>query len=237
MNTQESAIDTQAGRFAGPALETVEISTGPTPEAAVIWLHGLGADGHDFEPVVPQLLWPGAPDIRFIFPHAPVRPVTINGGMKMRAWYDIVELSLNRDHDQQGIAQSLNQSAALVARERKRGIPSERIVVAGFSQGGAIALQLALRYPEKLGGLIALSTYLLDEHRLENERHEANRNLPVFVGHGLADPMVPCQLGERAAERLREMGHEVEWHRYPMMHAVCPQEINDLSVWLRKCLA
>ena len=237
MNTQESAIDTQADRSAGPALETVEISTGPTPTAAVIWLHGLGADGHDFEPVVPQLLWPGAPDIRFVFPHAPIRPVTINGGMKMRAWYDIVELSLNRDHDQQGIAQSLNQSAALVARERKRGISSERIVVAGFSQGGAIALQLALRYPEKLGGLIALSTYLLDEHRLEDERHEANMNLPVFVGHGLADPMVPCQLGERVAERLREMGHEVEWHRYPMMHAVCPQEINDLSVWLRKCLA
>src|SRR5210317_78553 len=149
MNTQESAIDTQAGRFAGPALETVEISTGPTPEAAVIWLHGLGADGHDFEPVVPQLLWPGAPDIRFIFPHAPVRPVTLNNGMAMRAWYDIVSLTGNRDQDQKGIADSVNDTAALVRRERERGIGSDRIVVAGFSQGGAIALQLAIRYPEK----------------------------------------------------------------------------------------
>ena len=200
-------------------------------------MHGLGADGHDFEPIVPHLAWPGAPDIRFVFPHAPIRPVTINGGMEMRAWYDIVEMSLSRDHDQRGIAQSVNQAAALVARERERGIASDRIVVAGFSQGGAIALQLALRYPETLAGLVALSTYMLMDQRLEKDRHEANRDLPVFVGHGTADPMVPCFLGEQVAERLRGMGHAVEWHSYPMMHAVCPQEIADLSVWLQKCLA
>ncbi len=236
MNAQESATAFQVDREPGSVLETVECSTGPAPSAAVIWLHGLGADGHDFEPIVPQLLWPGAPDIRFVFPHAPIRPVTINGGMQMRAWYDIVEMSLSRDHDQEGIADSINRAAALIARENKRGIASGRIVVAGFSQGGAIALQLALRYPETLAGLVALSTYMLMDERLENDRHEANRDLPVFVGHGSADPMVPCFLGEQVAERLRGMGHAVEWHSYPMMHAVCPREIADLSAWLQKCL-
>lgn len=237
MNTQESATASQADRQAGSALEVVEISTGPAPTAAVIWLHGLGADGHDFEPVVPQLMWPGAPDIRFVFPHAPVRPVTINDGMEMRAWYDIVSISLGRDHDQQGIAQSVNQAAALIGLERERGIAADRIVLAGFSQGGAIAIQLALRYPETLAGLIALSTYMLLDHRLENDRLEANRSLPVFFGHGKSDPMVPCRLGETAAERLRSMGHPVEWHSYPMQHSVCPQEIADLSAWLQNCLA
>jgi len=236
MNKQESATAKQAGPGPDNVLETVELTTGPAPSAAVIWLHGLGADGHDFEPIVPHLLWAGAPDIRFVFPHAPVRPVTINGGMHMRAWYDIVDLSLGRDHDQKGIAESVNQAAALVARERKRGIASDRIVIAGFSQGGAIALQLALRYPETLAGLIALSTYLLLDDRLENDRKEANRDLPVFVGHGTSDPMVPCFLGEQLAQRLRGMGHAVEWHSYPMLHAVCPQEIADLSAWLKKCL-
>jgi phospholipase/carboxylesterase len=233
MNYQESATASQGDRQQASALDVVEIATGPAPTAAVIWLHGLGADGHDFEPVVPQLLWPDAPDIRFIFPHAPVRPVTINGGMEMRAWYDIVSLTSGRDHDQQGIAQSVNMAAALVGKERDRGIEPDRIVVAGFSQGGAIALQLAIRYPETLAGLIALSSYLLLEHRLENDRHEANRNLPVFVGHGTSDPMVPCFMGEALAKRLRDMGHPVEWRSYPMLHAVCPQEIADLSAWLR----
>jgi phospholipase/carboxylesterase len=221
MNTQESAV---------------EISTGPAPTAAVIWLHGLGADGHDFEPIVPQLMWPDAPEIRFIFPHAPVRPVTLNGGMPMRAWYDIVSLTGDRDSDQRGIADSVNLGAKLVGRERERGIESSRVVVAGFSQGGAIALQLALRYPETLAGLIALSTYLLLEHRLENDQHAANMKLPVFVGHGTSDPMVPYFLGEAVAERLGAMGHPVERHSYPMQHAVCPDEIADLSAWLRNTL-
>jgi phospholipase/carboxylesterase len=236
MNTQDSAMGSQGGREAGTGPDAVEISTGPSPSAAVIWLHGLGADGHDFEPVVPQLMWPGAPDIRFVFPHAPVRPVTLNNGMAMRAWYDIVSLTGNRDQDQKGIADSVNDTAALVRRERERGVDADQIVVAGFSQGGAIALQLAVRYPEKLAGLIALSTYMLLDHRLENDRHEANKDLPVFVGHGRSDPMVPFMLGEQLAERMRNLGHPVEWHSYPMLHAVCPEEITDLSAWLRTTL-
>jgi phospholipase/carboxylesterase len=214
-------------------LETVEVETGPQPTAAVVWLHGLGADGHDFEPLVPELHWPGAPALRFVFPHAPVRPVTINGGMPMRAWYDIVSLGSDRDHDQQGIADSVNQIAQLVRRERERGIAAERIVLAGFSQGGAIALQLALRFAEKLAGLIALSTYLLLDHRLAAEAHESNLGLPVFVGHGTQDPMVPCRLGEQLAARLRDMGYAVEWRSYAMPHSVCPQEVIDLAAWLR----
>ena len=214
-------------------LETVEVETGPRPGAAVVWLHGLGADGHDFEPLVPELSWPGAPDIRYVFPHAPVRPVTINGGMPMRAWYDITSLTSGRDHDQAGIADSVNRAAQLVRRERERGVAADRIVVAGFSQGGAIALQLALLYPEKLAGLIALSTYLLLDHRLDAEAHEANRGLPVFVGHGTQDPMVPFRLGEHVAERLRGIGCAVEWRSYPMPHAVCPEEVADLTAWLR----
>jgi phospholipase/carboxylesterase len=236
MNTQDSAMGSQGRREAGSGPDAVEISTGPNPSAAVIWLHGLGADGHDFEPVVPQLVWPGAPDIRFIFPHAPVRPVTLNNGMAMRAWYDIVSLTGNRDQDQKGIAASVNDTAALVRRECERGIDADRIVVAGFSQGGAIALQLAIRYPEKLAGLIALSTYMLLDHRLENDRHEANKDLPLFVGHGKSDPMVPFMLGEQLAERMRSLGHPVEWHSYPMLHAVCPEEIAHLSGWLRTTL-
>jgi phospholipase/carboxylesterase len=214
-------------------LETVEVETGPRPTAAVVWLHGLGADGHDFEPLVPELNWPGAPSIRFVFPHAPVRPVTINGGMPMRAWYDIVSLGSGRDHDQQGIADSVNQVARLVRRECDRGIAAGRIVLAGFSQGGAIALQLALRFPERLAGLIALSTYLLLDHRLAAEADESNLGLPVFVGHGTQDPMVPHRLGEQLAGRLREMGYAVEWRSYAMPHSVCPQEVMDLAAWLR----
>jgi phospholipase/carboxylesterase len=236
MKTQDSATGSPAGQLSGSGLEVVEVSTGPNPTAAVIWLHGLGADGHDFEPVVPQLMWPGAPAVRFVFPHAPVRPVTLNGGMAMRAWYDIVSLSGDRDHDQKGIADSVNSAAALVEQERQRGIAPDRIVLAGFSQGGAIAVQLAIRYPETLAGLVALSTYLLLEHRLDDDRNPANLKLPVFVGHGTADPMVPFFLGEHLTDRLRRMGHPVESHSYPMPHAVCPEEIADLSAWLRKTL-
>ena len=233
MNIQDSAVGAPDGQGASSRLETVEVCTGPKPTAAVIWLHGLGADGHDFEPLVPELSWTGAPDIRYVFPHAPVRPVTINGGMAMRAWYDIQGLTSERDHDERGIAESVNQAAALVRRELDRGIAAGRIVVAGFSQGGAIALQLALRYPERLAGLIALSTYLLFDDRLERDAHAANRGLPVFIGHGSQDPMVPVQLGERAASRLRGLDYDVEFHRYAMPHAVCAEEIADLAAWLR----
>jgi phospholipase/carboxylesterase len=232
MTNRDSAVGAGDDPRPDGFLETVEIATGPAPSAAVIWLHGLGADGHDFEPLVPELDWPGAPDIRFVFPHAPVRPVTINGGMAMRAWYDIVSLASGRDHDQRGIADSMDQTAALIRRERDRGIDADRIVLAGFSQGGAIALQAALRYPERLAGLVALSTYLLLDDRLEQELDEANHGLPVFCGHGTYDPMVPYALGEMAANRLRGLGYAVEWHGYPMPHAVCPDEVRDLAGWL-----
>lgn len=237
MNSPESATAYSPVQQGDSLLDTVEVTTGPEPSAAVIWLHGLGADGHDFEPLVPHLAWPGAPAIRYVFPHAPVRPVTINGGMAMRAWYDIVSLSGARNHDQKGIMQSVDQAWALVQRERERGIDAGRIVVAGFSQGGAIALQLALRYPERLSGLIALSTYLLLEDRLAAEAHPANADLPVFFGHGTADPMVPMQLGRMAADQVLAMGNPVEWHQYPMPHAVCPEEIADLGAWLRTRLS
>lgn len=231
MNTLESA-----GEAAGqPAmLETVEITTGDTPTAAVIWLHGLGADGHDFEPLVPWLKWDGAPAIRYVFPHAPVRPVTVNGGMAMRAWYDIRGINIDRDQDEQGILESIEQATSLVRREQDRGIEASRILLAGFSQGGAIAIQCALRYPERLAGLVALSTYLLRADTLRDERHEANAGLAVFHGHGTADPIVPLALGKQAVETLERLGHPVESHHYPMQHSVCPEEIEHIAAWLQK---
>ncbi len=237
MSTIESATKPSDINPDMPPLETVEVNSGPDPTASVIWLHGLGADGHDFEPLVPQLSWPGAPDIRFVFPHAPVRPVTLNGGMPMRAWYDIISIDAGRDHDGRGIVSSVNQSAALINREIERGIPADRIVLAGFSQGGAIAVQLALRFPKRLAGLMALSTYLLFPDRLERQAHKANLELPVFVGHGSSDPMVPFNMGEALARQLESIGHPVEWHSYPMPHSVCPQEIIDITAWLRGRLA
>ena len=237
MNSQESANASGANPPRPEPLETVEVVTGPEPSAAIVWLHGLGADGHDFEPLVPQLSWPGSPVIRYVFPHARVRPVTINGGMPMRAWYDIVSLSAGRDSDRAGIEDSIAQATALIDRERERGIPASRIVVAGFSQGGAIALHAALRYPKALAGLVALSTYLLLESELGRLEPGANAQLPVFAAHGTADPMVPCFMGEAAAEYLNRRGHPVEWHRYAMPHAVCPEEVSDLLSWLRQRLA
>lgn len=215
-------------------LDAVEITTGADPTAAVVWLHGLGADGHDFEPLVPWLEWPGAPAIRYVFPHASIRPVTVNGGMQMRAWYDIKGINIDRDQDEAGIEESVGQATALVRREQERGIDPARIVVAGFSQGGAIALLCALRYPEKLAGLIALSTYMLQADRLEAERQTANDGMPVFMAHGMADPIVPLHLGSQAADRLRGLAYSVEWQQYPMQHAVCPEEIEHIAGWLQK---
>jgi phospholipase/carboxylesterase len=231
MSTADSARDSAAGQG---VLDAVEITTGSEPTAAVIWLHGLGADGHDFEPLVPWLDWPGAPSIRYVFPHAPVRPVTINGGMQMRAWYDILAFDIDRDQDEQGILDSIAQANALVAREQERGIDASRILLAGFSQGGAIAMQCALRYPDKLAGLVALSTYMLQEHRLEAELSEANRGMPVFYGHGDSDPIVPVRLGQQAAAKLEQLGHPVEWRTYPMQHSVSPEEIQHLAAWMQK---
>lgn len=213
-------------------LESVEIDTGNQPDRAVIWLHGLGADGHDFEPVVPHLLWPDAPPIRFVFPHAEVRPVTVNGGMRMRAWYDIVSLDGDRGHDEAGIEHSVQQTRELIAREVERGIAPERIVLAGFSQGGAIAIQLALRHQPRLAGLMALSTYLLFKDRLLAGAEDL-QNLPAFMAHGRQDPVVPLAMGEAAAEALRQLGCDVEWHSYPIPHSVSMDEIGDIRNWLR----
>ncbi len=234
MNAHESAASAGLEDTAGAQLQTVEVETGADPVASIVWLHGLGADGHDFEPAVPHLLWPGAPPIRFVFPHAPVRPVTVNGGMPMRAWYDIRSLGTAvRDHDAEGIRQSTRQATALIAREAERGVPPERVIVAGFSQGGAIAIQAAVRYPQRLGGLIALSTYLLHGDRLAAEASPANRELPGFMGPGEADPVVPCALGEQAAASLRSLDYPLEWHSYPMPHSVSAEELADLASWLR----
>ncbi|HKX55143.1 MAG TPA: dienelactone hydrolase family protein [Xanthomonadales bacterium] len=213
-------------------LETVEIETGASPDRAVIWLHGLGADGHDFEPVVPHLLWPGAPAIRFVFPHAEVRPVTINGGMSMRAWYDIVSIDGDRGHDAAGIERSMQQTRELIAREVERGIAPERIVLAGFSQGGAIAVQVALRHQPLLAGLMALSTYLLQPESLQSEAGGLTK-VPAFVAHGQVDPVVPVAMGKAVANSLRELGCEVTWKTYPIPHSVSMDEIRDISSWLQ----
>ena len=206
MNTHESAVNFALEGENLPLLETVEINSGPNPTASVVWLHGLGADGHDFEPLVPYLAWPGAPDIRFVFPHAPVRPVSLNGGMPMRAWYDILSIDSERGHDRAGIGQSIQQVAALLKRETERGIAANRIILAGFSQGGAIALQLGLRYPQRLAGLIGLSTYLLFGESIQQSLNDANRDIPVFIGHGSVDPMVPFAMGEGGQETAHGAG-------------------------------
>lgn len=235
MSEQEAAGRSPPEADTTPNLATVEVMTAAQPDASVIWLHGLGADGHDFEPLVPLISWPGAPAIRYVFPHAPVRAVTINGGMPMRAWYDIRDMGL-RAQDQTGIDQSVAQVARLIERERSRGIDAGRIVLAGFSQGGAIALQLALRYPLRLAGVMALSTYLLDASALDHQLAPANRDLPVFIAHGTMDPVVPFSLGESAAGVLRRMGYPVEWRTYPMPHSVSPEEVTDITGWLRRQL-
>ena len=221
--------------------ETVEVSPQTEPVGSVIWLHGLGADGHDFEPIVPELRLPESLPLRFVFPHAPVRPVTLNGGMAMRAWYDILSLDKDGPQDETGIRDSAEILRALIARETERGVPHERIAVAGFSQGGAIAMHTAIRFEEDLAGLLALSTWLPLEHSLDDEvvknsRSQA-RTLPVMLAHGTFDPMLPLALGQASRERLTALGFSVEWREYPMQHAVCPQEIADIAAWLKNIFA
>ncbi|MEM9304131.1 MAG: dienelactone hydrolase family protein [Pseudomonadota bacterium] len=217
-------------------LPCVEIETGPAPTAAVVWLHGLGADGHDFEPIVPALAWPGQPAIRYVFPHAPRRAVTINGGTVMPAWYDIRGLDLKARVDAEGIEDSGQAVADLVAREQSRGVAPASIVIAGFSQGGAVALFHALRAPEAYAGIVALSTYLPLAERLADERSTANAKTPIFMGHGTQDPVVPMALGEASAQTLTSWGYDVGWKTYPMPHAVSPQEIDDLRTFLSQRL-
>jgi phospholipase/carboxylesterase len=217
------------------ALEAVEIETGPRPAGAVIWLHGLGADGHDFEPIVPELGLPDSKAVRFVFPNAPLRPVTINMGMRMRAWYDILQLG-GGPEDEAGIRDSQGLLEDLIARETKRGIPHGKIVLAGFSQGGAIALQTALRHAERLAGVMALSTYLPLAQTLDKERSAANSDLPIFMAHGRYDDMIPIDRAARSRDALRALGYAPEWREYPMPHSVCPEEIADIAAFLLRIL-
>ena len=217
-------------------LPCVEVD-GPTPaSASVIWMHGLGADGHDFEPIVPELNLPASLGVRFVFPHAPAIPITVNAGMVMPAWYDIQSMDLAKRHDEGGVRRSGLSIEALIKREVERGIPTERIVLAGFSQGGAMASFVALRYPERLAGLIKLSAYLVCEESLDMECSPANQGLPIFQAHGSQDPMVTPDRGQAARERLEAMGYPLEWHSYPMQHEVCLPEIRVLGSWLSKLL-
>ena len=215
--------------------DTVEVETGAKPGAAVIWLHGLGADGHDFEPVVPALRLPARLPVRFVFPHAPARAVTINMGMRMRAWYDIFQLGGGQE-DAAGIRESQGLLEGLIARERTRGVEARRIVLAGFSQGGAIALHTGLRHPERLAGIMALSTWLPLAATLQAERHAMNADLPIFMAHGSMDEMIGLDRAELSRRRLEALGYAPQFHEYPMGHAVCPEEIADISAWLGKVL-
>ena len=214
--------------------ECIETETGVSPHWAVVWLHGLGADGNDFAPLVPELVRPHWPAIRFVFPHAPVQPVTINGGMRMRSWYDIVSFDLAGRADSKGVDESVARVEALIAREIERGVPASRIILAGFSQGGAVTLAAGLRRRSPLAGLVALSTYLplgTDALARLGDTPEAARRQPVFVAHGRQDPVVPYAAGEDAARRLRELGFAVDFHAYPMQHQVCLEEIDALRAW------
>jgi len=212
-------------------MDALRIETGANPQAAVIWLHGLGADGHDFEPIVPELEL--AQPMRFVFPHAPVRPVTINQGMRMRAWYDIFQFG-GGPEDEAGVRASQRLVEGLIAEEKKRGIA--KMVLAGFSQGGAIVLHTALRHPERLAGVLALSTYLPLAASVEAERAAANAALPIFMAHGQYDDIIPLRRAEQSRQALERLGYPVEWRAYPMPHSVCPQEIADIAAFLGRIL-
>jgi phospholipase/carboxylesterase len=216
--------------------ETLELETGAGPRAAVIWLHGLGADGHDFEPVVPMLGLPSSLAVRFVFPHAPVRPVTINMGMAMRAWYDVLQLG-GGPEDEDGIRSSQLLLEGLVGREVERGVDCAKIVLAGFSQGGAIALHTGLRHPQRLAGILALSCYLPLAPTLADERNAANFDTPIFMAHGRLDEMIPIGRAENSRDKLKAIGYHLEWHAYPMGHAVCPEEIGAIGQWLTRVLS
>lgn len=220
-------------------LETIELDTGKNPAAAIIWMHGLGADGNDFVPIVNELDLKGAPPVRFVFPHAPKRPVTINNGFVMRAWYDVSFGDLegkSRRPDAVGVHESQEQINALIQREGKRGIAANKVVLAGFSQGGAIALHTGLRYPEKLAGIMALSTYLPLPDTLPAEAAAVNKPTAIFMAHGVYDPVVPLMMGAGSMTFLAGLGYLVEWKQYPMQHSVCADEIHDVGAWLRHVL-
>jgi phospholipase/carboxylesterase len=219
-----------------PLLATVEVETGPEPYGCVIWLHGLGADGHDFEPAVPALMAPGGRALRFVFPHAPVRAVTLNGGARMRAWYDIRGFDRNAAQDESGVRASDAAIRALIRRENERGIATERIVLAGFSQGGAMALFTGTRLAEPLAGIVGLSCYLLLAASFGVERHMANQATPIFLAHGSADAVVDPRLGDETRSLLEAAAYPVEWHSYPMPHTVSPEEIAAIAAFLQRVL-
>ncbi|HSV35721.1 MAG TPA: dienelactone hydrolase family protein, partial [Ramlibacter sp.] len=218
------------------ALETIDLETGPAPGATVIILHGLGADGNDFVPIAQELDLRAAGHVRFVFPHAPVIPVTINNGYRMRAWYDILGADLVRREDEAGLRQSMTAVKELLAREKERGIPAGRIVLAGFSQGSAMALMTGVRYKERLAGIAGLSGYLPLAPSTATERSEANALTPIFMGHGQQDNIVDVERGKASREMLRALGYDVAWHDYPMAHSVCQEEIADLNRWLLSVL-
>ena len=216
--------------------DTVEVGGEAQVDGTVIWLHGLGADGHDFEPIVPELNLAAHADIRFVFPHAPVRPVTINGGVPMRAWYDVISLDKSGPQDEAGIRDSAASLLQLIERERERGVDASRIVLAGFSQGGAIAMHTAMRVPQRLAGLMALSTWMplastIGEEVVDNSESQP-RELPVLMVHGTFDPLLPLAAGQHARETMQDAGFKVQWHEYPMAHAVCAEEISEIRKWL-----
>lgn len=217
-------------------LETLEVQTAPNPTHAVIWMHGLGADGHDFVPIVPELGLGTSPAIRFVFPHAPVQPVTINGGMAMRAWYDIYQPDLVRREDETGLRASENAIRALIEKENARGIPTRNIVLAGFSQGCAMTLQTGLRLPETLAGMVCLSGYLPLRTQTGAERHAANQNTPIFMAHGTHDPVVALPRAQESLAWLQEHGYNVAWHTYPMPHSVSLEEIQAIGAFLKQVL-
>lgn len=217
-------------------LESIELVRGQgTPTACVIWMHGLGADGNDFVPIVDELELPAAP-IRFVFPHAPMQPVTINGGYVMRAWYDVVSTDFDRREDEGGVRGSQTSIEVLIAREAQRGVDSRRIVLAGFSQGGAIALFAGLRHRRPLAGIMALSTYMPVLGKFAAEREAANQAVPILQAHGALDPVIPIAHAAKSRDALRALGYTVDWQEYPMPHSVCPEEIEHIGTWLRQVL-
>ena len=220
-----------------PLLPAIEVETAPNPDASVIWLHGLGADGNDFVPIVPELGLPATLRLRFVFPHAPVRAVTINNGMRMRAWYDISAADLTNRADLAGVRQSASAVEGLIARERERDIASERIVLAGFSQGGAVALYAGVRHAERLAGIMALSTYLIAPDALAHDASAVNLGVPIFMAHGTADPVVRFPWGESSKRLLEAQGYAIEWHSYRMEHSVCLEEVRAIGAWLARALS
>jgi phospholipase/carboxylesterase len=218
-------------------LEHIQIETGPNPTAAIIWMHGLGADGNDFVPLVQELDYTGLPAIRFVFPHAEAMPVTINGGYVMRAWYDITGAELTRREDENGLRASQQRIEALIAREKERGIAASKIILAGFSQGCAMTLQTGLRHPEKLAGMLCLSGYLPLADKAGAERAPESLQVPIFMAHGRQDPVVPFLRAEQSRDVLKSLGYQIEWHEYQMQHSLCIEEVRDINAWLRKVLA